>query len=162
MPDEERNDASPAMRLRGFRKADLPRLHELDQRCFARDIAYSTADLKYFLTSPRCTCWVAEAPGGILAGFIIIERVRRDGSMRGHIVTIDVESDKRRQGLGRLLLGAAEERLKREGAVLITLEVAEDNVQAQAFYRRVGFNQTGRIPKYYAGRLDAQVMEKPI
>jgi ribosomal-protein-alanine N-acetyltransferase len=105
---------------------------------------------------------VAEAPGERLAGFTIIERVRRGGRMTGHIVTIDVALEMRRQGVGRILLEAAEEQLKREGAVLLTLEVAEDNAAARSFYHQLGFADTGRIPDYYAGRLDAQVMEKSI
>ena len=140
----------------------MPGLYELDQCCFAQDIAYSMADLKYFLTSARSLCWVAEAAGERLAGFTIVERVRRRGSMTGHIVTIDVDREMRRQGVGRILLEAVEKRLKKEGAALLTLEVAEDNTAAQSFYHRLGFADTGRIPDYYAGRLDAQVMEKSI
>ncbi len=152
----------PVIRLRGFRKQDLAGLYQLDQRCFAPDIAYSISDLKYFLSSPRCFCRVAETPGESLAGFTIVERVRRRGNMTGHIVTIDVNREMRRRGVGRLLLEAAEEQLRKEGAVLLSLEVAEDNVGAQAFYCRLGFINTGRIPGYYAGRLDAKVMEKTI
>lgn len=157
-----RRGTQPPIRLRGFRKHDLPELHQLDQRCFAQDIAYSIADLKYFLANTRCFCWVAEAPDERLAGFTIVERIRRGGRMTGHIVTIDVDREMRRQGVGRVLLEAAEEQLKREGAVLLTLEVAEDNAAARSFYHQFGFAEAGRIPDYYAGRLDAQIMEKSI
>jgi [ribosomal protein S18]-alanine N-acetyltransferase len=152
----------PGIRLRGFRKHDLVQLYELDQLCFPADIAYSMSDLRYFLNNARCFSLVAEGPKATVAGFTIVERVRRRGKMTGHIVTIDVGPWMRRKGLGRLLLGAAEEQLKREGAALLTLEVAEDNLGAQAFYHQSGFTDTGRIPDYYAGRLDAQVMEKSI
>ncbi|HEV2272589.1 MAG TPA: N-acetyltransferase [Acidobacteriaceae bacterium] len=150
----------PEIRVRAYRRHDLPRLYELDQSCFPPDIAYSRADLRYFLASPRCFCWVAESPSDSVAGFIIVERVRRSGSMTGHIVTIDVGAQMRRQGVGRLLMETAEEQLTREGAILMSLEVAEDNLPAQVFYRRLGFAEVGRIPKYYAARQDARVMEK--
>jgi ribosomal protein S18 acetylase RimI-like enzyme len=44
----------------------------------------------------------------------------------------------------------------------MSLEVAESNSVAREFYRRLGFATVGRISKYYAGRVDAEVMEKVI
>lgn len=148
--------------LRSFRKHDLPRLFELDQSCFPPDIAYSMADLRYFLSTPRSLSWIAESEDGLVAGFLIVERVRREGAMTGHIITIDVEQGARRQGVGGRLLGAAEARLREEGISRLTLEVAEDNASALAFYHRFGFTPIGHIPDYYAGRLAAQVMEKAL
>jgi [ribosomal protein S18]-alanine N-acetyltransferase len=150
------------IRLRAFRNSDLDRLYELDQACFAHDIAYSRAELKYFLAKPACTCWVAETEGGRLVGFLILDRVRRSGRPAGHIVTIDVAPEIRRQGVGQLLLQAVEAELRGEGVSLLLLEVAEDNADARAFYHRFGFQETGRIPGYYAGRLNALVMERPL
>jgi [ribosomal protein S18]-alanine N-acetyltransferase len=153
------------IRLRSFQKSDLAQLHELDQICFPRGISYSIAELNYFLVSPRCLCWIAEDwtaenPEPKLAGFLILERLRRAGAMSGHIITIDVCPEVRQQGIGTLLMQAAEEQLKREGVTLLTLEVAVDNRAARAFYDRMGFSRTGRIPEYYPGRLDADVMQK--
>jgi [ribosomal protein S18]-alanine N-acetyltransferase len=153
------------IRLRSFQKGDLPQLHELDQICFPRGISYSIAELKYFLVNPRCLCWIAEDAEDIelkLAGFIIVERLRRASEMSGHIITIDVRPEARRHGVGKLLMQAAEERLKSEGANWLTLEVAVDNGAARAFYGCMGFYRTGRIPGYYPGKLDAEVMEKAI
>jgi [ribosomal protein S18]-alanine N-acetyltransferase len=148
------------IRLRPFHGSDLHDLHKLDQVCFAPDIAYSKAELEYFLANPRSTCWVAEAEDFGLAGFLILERMRRRGIAAGHIVTIDVAEATRRQGVGRLLMETAEAEAKRHGARLLMLEVAEDNTAARAFYRKMGFADVGRIARYYAGRLDARVMEK--
>jgi ribosomal-protein-alanine N-acetyltransferase len=150
------------IRLRAFRNSDLDRLYHLDQACFAQDVAYSRAELKYFLAKPASTCWVAEAEAGSLAGFLILERVRRWGRPAGHIVTIDVAQSIRRKGVGQLLLQAAEAELQKEGVSSLLLEVAEDNAAARAFYQRFGFRETGRIPGYYAGRVNALVMEKDL
>ena len=54
------------------------------------------------------------------------------------------------------------DRLTGVGAAILRLEVAVDNIDAQAFYRRLGFSQTGRIRGFYLGRLDALVMEKSL
>jgi ribosomal protein S18 acetylase RimI-like enzyme len=52
--------------------------------------------------------------------------------------------------------------MKQEGAALMSLEVAENNVAARHFYRNLGFVTRGKIAKYYGGTIDAEVMEKAI
>jgi ribosomal protein S18 acetylase RimI-like enzyme len=148
--------------LRSFQEQDLAGLHHLDQVCFPRDIAYSRAELQYFLSRPSSSCWIAEQPDCKLAGFVILERARLNGVATGHIVTLDVDPSARRQGLGTLLMEAAENQLKQEGAGVISLEVAENNAAARQFYRGLGFLTRGRIAKYYGGRVDAEIMEKAI
>ena len=78
------------IQLRSFEARDLPALHQLDQACFARGIAYSKAELQHFLTHPSCSCWIAEQPDNRLAGFVIIERVSLHGRPAGHIEGYDV------------------------------------------------------------------------
>ena len=146
--------------IRSYKKRDFPRLFQLDQLCFPPEIAYSRAELQYFITHPRCSCWIAEADSGDVAGFLIIERVRSEGKLPGHIVTLDVEVASRRQGLGALLMQTAEQQMKHEGAQQLLLEVAENNPGAQQFYRSLGFIAQGRINQYYGGRINADVMEK--
>jgi [ribosomal protein S18]-alanine N-acetyltransferase len=150
------------IRLRSGEPGDLAALHKLDHACFAQGIAYSKAELQYFLTHPSCSCWIAEQPGSQLAGFVIIERAHLDGLPAGHIVTLDVDPKARRHGLGTLLMQTAEEQMKQEGARWMSLEVAENNIAARHFYRNLGFITRGRIAKYYGGTIDAEVMEKAI
>jgi ribosomal-protein-alanine N-acetyltransferase len=150
------------IQLRSFEARDLAALHQLDQACFPRGIAYSKAELHYFLTHPNCSCWIAEQPESKLAGFVIIERVSIHGRPTGHIVTLDVDPAERRRGLGTLLMQTAEEQMKQEGAGVMSLEVATNNAAARQFYRGLGFVASGRIEKYYGGRVDAEVMEKAI
>jgi len=45
----------------------------------------------------------------------------------------------RGKGLGRALLGAAEELARREGCCKLTLEVQEDNLRARGLYESFGF-----------------------
>jgi ribosomal protein S18 acetylase RimI-like enzyme len=148
--------------LRSYRKQDLAGLHQLDQVCFPQEIAYSKPELLHFLNHPRCFCWIAEQPDRKLAGFVITERTRRSGRWAGHIVTLDVDPSARRCGLGTLLMQAAEKQMMREGADVMSLEVAENNATALQFYRGLGFVSKGRIAKYYGGRVDAEIMEKAI
>jgi [ribosomal protein S18]-alanine N-acetyltransferase len=150
------------IQLRSFETRDMPALHQLDQACFARGIAYSKAELQYFLTHPRCSCWIAERPDNGLLGFVIIERAGLRGYPAGHIVTLDVDPAARRHGVGTLLMQTAEQQMKQEGAAWMTLEVAENNTAARHFYRNLGFVTRGKIAKYYGGTIDAEVMEKAI
>ena len=149
------------IRLRGAEIADLDALLAIDRECFRRGIAYSRAELRYYLSLPRSFSLVGEdeKPKQIL-GFAIAETYLEKGLPIGHIVTIDVRVSARRQGLGRTLMDSLLAHLAAAGAKEVRLEVAVENTLAQAFYREFGFSQTGRIRGYYMGKLDALVMEK--
>ncbi|HEX4005538.1 MAG TPA: N-acetyltransferase [Acidobacteriaceae bacterium] len=160
------------LRLRAVLPEDFAELYALDQACFAPGIAWSKAELGYFLKYPSNFGIVALdhdsgiADSGIedsgIAGFAIAGTQRRRGALIGRLITIDVRAEMRRHGVGRQLIEAAEDRLRAAGAASIVLEVAVDNAAAQSFYERHGFARTGRIPGYYLGRLDAFAMEKPL
>lgn len=151
--------ATAAVALRPYAEGDFPALFALDQVCFPAGIAYSANELKYFLRHPRCFTVVAEA-GGQITGFSLAERLREQGRPVGHLITIDVAPDARRSGTGSLLISEIERRLREVNAAVLRLEVASDNEAAQRFYARHGFAVTGRIPGYYAGRIDALTMAK--
>jgi ribosomal-protein-alanine N-acetyltransferase len=137
-------------------------LYEIDQVCFIAGIAYSKAELRYYLQHPKAVVLVAEDDQNVIAGFCIAQKYMQEGRHLGHIVTIDVLPAARRLGTGRILMQAAEERLREDSVVRVRLEVAVDNQAAQAFYQHLGFAVTGKIPGYYLGRLDAWVMEKQL
>lgn len=151
-----------AYSLRAVSADDFPRLYALDQACFAAGIAWSKAELQYFLRYPGNTGVLAEDDAGHLAGFAIGGKQRRQGSLFGRLITIDVDPARRRQGVGHLLLEETERQLRDGGAGSVLLEVAIDNTTAQSFYERHGYVRTGRIPGYYLGRIDALVMEKQL
>jgi ribosomal-protein-alanine N-acetyltransferase len=148
--------------LRPILQTDFPKLYALDQACFAPGIAWSKAELQYFMKYPGNIGVLAEDKPGHIAGFAIAGKQHRKGAVLGRLITIDVDPAQRRQGLGHLLLEETERQLLAAGATAVALEVAVDNPIAQSFYERHGFVRTGRIPGYYLGRIDALVMEKPL
>jgi [ribosomal protein S18]-alanine N-acetyltransferase len=148
--------------LRGVERADLDALYLLDQQCFRPGIAYSRTDLRFYLSHPRTLSALAEDSTKSILGFVIVESYLEEGRRIGHVITIDVDATARRLGLGRMLMEAMLDRLRAADAGLVRLEVAIDNLDAQAFYRRLGFVNTGRIPGFYMGKLDALTMEKPL
>ena len=150
------------MPIREARAEDFDELYALDQACFAPGISWSKAELGYFLKYPKNFALVAEAEPGQIAGFAIAGTLRRQGALLGRLITLDVQAEMRRRRVGGDLLRAAEGRLRAAGATALVLEVAVDNGSAQAFYRRQGFAETGRIRGYYLGRIDALTMEKSL
>ena len=59
-------------------------------------------------------------------------------------------ANRQRRGLGRRLMQALAVELRQSPVVEILLEVRASNQPALAFYRRLGFLETGRRPRYYA------------
>lgn len=150
-----------AFHIRPAEPDDFSEMYAVDQSCFSRGIAWSKAELAYFLRYPGNFSLVVEEEGvpGI-AGFAIAGLQRRRGLMLGRLITIDVRAHTRQRGVGQMLMRAIEERLREADAESIQLEVAVNNGVAQEFYGHRGFVRTGRLPGYYQGRLDAYVMEK--
>ncbi|MFZ0663655.1 MAG: GNAT family N-acetyltransferase [Acidobacteriaceae bacterium] len=152
-----RNKRGDNIRIRLATSEDLDALFALDRACFRPGIAYSKTELRYFLFHVRSRSAVAEDESGI-AGFAIVEFQVEEGRRIGHIVTIDVAPERRRRGVGRLLMDALFGFCREAEVSELRLEVAVDNDGAIAFYKLLGFAETGRIRGYYLGRLDALVM----
>jgi ribosomal-protein-alanine N-acetyltransferase len=148
--------------LRDFRAGEFQLLWQLDQQCFPQGIAYTQRELKHYMEAPGTFTIVAEASGREapdIAGFLVGQRHKRG---LGHVVTIDVNPEFRREGVGTLMMQAAEQRLKSEGCHSIFLETAVDNASAISFYERLGYAVLRTLPRYYMGDLDAFLMGKPL
>ncbi len=78
-----------------------------------------------------------------------------------HIMTLAVQPEWRRQGLGRWLLLSMLEEARAHAApalTLVTLEVRPSNRAARELYRSLGFEQVGYRRRYYPDREDALVL----
>lgn len=151
------------VRLREFHPSDFEAIWRLDQVCFDEETAYSKLELEHYIGLKNSFTLIAEAEleaksqrSTALCGFIVAQR-RRGGF--GHIITIDVDPDFRKHGIGTKLLTAAQERLAREGCHTMYLETAVNNLAAIAFYKRHHYSVVRTIPRYYhASGLDAFLM----
>jgi ribosomal-protein-alanine N-acetyltransferase len=149
-------------RTRDFRKADFETLWRIDQACFDPQLAYSRPELAFYMRRPGAFTLVAEAETGNgsapprIVGFIVAEG--RGGT--GHIITIDVIAEARREGIGSGLLVAAENRLQQAGAVVIELETPANKAVAIRFYKRMGYFVEKTVMGYYSNHMDALVMRK--
>jgi ribosomal protein S18 acetylase RimI-like enzyme len=64
---------------------------------------------------------------------------------RGWINYLAVDPASRRQGFARLIMAAAEDRLRRLGCAKINRQIRRDNPDAIAFYQRLGFAEDAAI-----------------
>jgi ribosomal-protein-alanine N-acetyltransferase len=154
---KSRYNCDVSFHIRQFQKTDFDTLWGIDQACFDPQLAYSRPELAFYMRRAGSFTLVAERDDEIL-GFIVAESRRQ----AGHIITIDVVAEARREGVGSALLRAAENRLLQAGAVTVALETPVNNESAIRFYKQNGFFVEKTVSGYYSGQLDALVMTKEL
>jgi len=169
LPLLSRYNGRVRFRIREFKKADFQTLWQIDQACFEPQLAYSQAELAFYMRRPGSFTLVAQGgaeedgskeeidESGIL-GFIVAENRRRTA----HIITIDVIEDARRSGVGSALMQAAEQKLLQAGATSVALETPVNNAAAIRFYKSEGYFVEKTIAGYYSNQMDALVMTKEL
>jgi ribosomal-protein-alanine N-acetyltransferase len=151
-----------AIAIRQYEARDFAALYKLDQECFPPGVAYSKWSLQYFLNLPAADCLVAEegksfaAQGRKIVGFILAEK----NPPLAHIITLDIAPQKRRTGLGSMLLGETEKHLRFHEVRSVLLETAVDNESGIAFWKHHGYRTEAVLKRYYLGRIDAYEMRK--
>jgi ribosomal-protein-alanine N-acetyltransferase len=113
--------------------------------------------MKVYLRARGSFCLLAES-GGNIAGFILTELAPDEG----HIITLDVLENYRRQGIGSLLLAAGEKEAVSRGGKRMVLETATTNKAAIALWKKRGYRQAVTIQDYYGRGRDAFRMGKDL
>lgn len=88
------------------------------------------------------------------AGFILARAMAGEAE----ILTLAVRPERRREGVGAALLGAAAVAAAARGAEALFLEVSEWNAAARALYAAAGCIEVGRRKRYYTDGSDALVL----
>ena len=135
-------------------------LPELERRAAAQYAAFGgTAPMEQYLRRFRAffesTAYaqaldmVVAAPDGRIAAFCIAwsDAVTRTG----HFEPVGTHPDFQRQGLGKVVLRGALQRLQQQGMLQATVFTPEKNIPAVALYRSVGFNTLNRLAHYTKG-----------
>lgn len=144
------------MSIRVATADDLAAIMAIERASFPTD-AWSEAMMAGELVSPHGSYLVVEEAGRII-GYGGVRAVR--GATDADIQTIALDATARGTGRGRMLLTALLERASEAGARTVFLEVRDDNPVAQGLYRREGFIETGRRPRYYQpDDVDAIIMQ---
>lgn len=134
-----------------------PLLAALHGRCFTTPRPWAAAEIAGLLQDPLCFLRVdgqETDPKGFLIG--------RAVAGEAELLTVAVAPEARRAGIGQRLLAGFEAESRARHAETAFLEVAADNMAAQALYTGWGFAVTGRRKAYYhrpdGSTLDALVM----
>jgi GNAT superfamily N-acetyltransferase len=91
--------------------------------------------------------FTAEA-GGRLDGIVqLVPSPKENQAFRADLTKLLVRTSARRQGLGVLLMRAAEDEARRIGRTLLTLDT-ETGSAAERLYTRLGWTKYGEIPAY--------------
>jgi ribosomal-protein-alanine N-acetyltransferase len=122
---------------------DVPAVHEIDLLSFT--LPWPERSFRYELTdNPTARGWVAEVDGRIAAMLMLWYIVDE-----AHIATIATHPDFRRQGIGEQILLHSLREIRKEGGRRAFLEVRAGNLAAQDLYKKYGFVEDGRRPRYY-------------
>jgi ribosomal-protein-alanine N-acetyltransferase len=127
-------------------REDLPAV--LDIEAGANPSPWGAAEFAVFLAAPPGDgpgprAWVHADPR--VMGFLCAAAAADEAELQA----IAVASGQRGRGLGSELMRAFLDWARAAGAATAHLEVREGNAGALAFYRRWGFAETGRRPRYY-------------
>jgi len=148
--------AAPAVQIRKAARADLDALVALENGAFTTD-HLSRRSLLNLLRSPSAEVLVADAAGR-LAGTAIVLFRPKSGVAR--LYSIAVAPHMSGRGVGPMLLEAAEAAAVARDRTAMRLEVNETNAPAIARYRKSGYREFGRHPRYYEDCGDALRFEK--
>jgi ribosomal-protein-alanine N-acetyltransferase len=157
MPGPKAARQATKIALRPYTSEDFEALYEIDQACYAADVAYSRPELRAYLRFPSADCLIATIRGKPVGFCLTAYR-----EARGHIITIDVLEAYRRHKIGSRLLEAVESRLAKSGVREVILETATENHSAIAFWEKHGYRTRGIWKGYYPGGRDAYAMIKSI
>jgi ribosomal-protein-alanine N-acetyltransferase len=108
------------------------------------DAPWSPEDLRQLIGGPGALAVLAEDAQGPV-GFILARAVAGEAE----ILTVAVEPQRRRCGLGSVLVEAAAGAARAAGAESLFLEVATDNAAGLRLYERAGFERAGFRARYY-------------
>jgi [ribosomal protein S18]-alanine N-acetyltransferase len=135
------------MLIRAAVPEDIPQIMALAQRSdTAAHWSAREYDALFAPDTPRRIALVAAHSQDKIAGFL----VARCAPAEWEIENVVVEVVLRRQGIAQSLIEELLQEARHRGVAAILLEVRESNAAARALYRKMGFHEEGRRPRYYA------------
>lgn len=134
--------------LRPFAAADAAFVRQLAHTALGEFDPQAAGTTARMLNRPGARGWIAER-GGAALGFVITEP---EGAALA-VNAIAVEPSARGRGVGRLLMGAAEQHAISRGFSRVTLTTAQANLAALDLFLRCGFAITDRaLVRYWRGQ----------
>jgi ribosomal-protein-alanine N-acetyltransferase len=142
--------------IRTIKNTDFPQITQIEFESFSDP--YPLHFFRYLANNAPALFLVAEEDESLL-GYIIGETDQHRGHQVGHLLSLAVKREKRRQGIGQQLIEALIVIYRQQGCRELVLEVRVSNYSAKTFYRKQGFREKRRSSKYYDDGEDALIME---
>lgn len=137
---------------------DVPRLVEIENRCFDTD-RLSRRSFRHILTRGRAMTLVWEEEGRV-EGYAMV--LYRQGVSLARLYSIAVDPSMRQRGIGEKLLKASEDEARKADCGWMRLELRPDNPSAMALYEQNGYRLFGTYDDYYDDHMYALRYEKPL
>lgn len=144
--------------LRWMVRADLPAVLAIERRVF--DTPWNESEFSRMLSHPHAIGMVSEdSVSGVMVGYMVYELAKR----RLEIHNLAVSPWHRRRGVGAIMVGALKSKLSSERRTRLVADVRERNLDAQLFFKRLGFRAIrishGRFELPDGALEDAYVMQ---
>jgi ribosomal protein S18 acetylase RimI-like enzyme len=140
--------------IRPAKAGDESKLREIDNEAWAVDNSpgpLAAADAPFFTQTTAIDDVIVAELEGELAGYVKLRRPTALASNR-HVFEINglaVARARRRRGVARALLRAAETEARERGARKLRLRVLGDNGAARALYESEGYVVSGILPEEF-------------
>jgi ribosomal protein S18 acetylase RimI-like enzyme len=141
------------------RESDCALLADMSRYLIEDGLPWSWTEsrVRHCVQNADCAVIVAR-DGRRTAGFAIMEF----HDVHAHLSLLAVRRGYRRLGIGRRMVEWLESSARVAGTFLVRLELRSANEEARAFYRELGYRETGISPNYYAGQEDALRMTRDL
>ena len=153
------NTAMESMQITPARRADAPRLAAMSRRLVEAGLehCWTVERIERHLRNEDSVVLVTRIAGAV-AGFAIMQY----GDEAAHLNLLAVEPLHQRHGIGRRLVEWLEATARVAGTFTIRLEVRFSNRSGCAFYRTLGYRETGAVRGYYQSVEDAIRFERTL
>lgn len=141
------------IKIRNFERPDIRRVMEIEEESFLD----GDAGLYLELYEEWLEGFLVAEKDDEVIGFVVLV-LTPEGE--GRVFALAVDSRYKGRGVGRALLKAAFNTLRKRRIGYVRLEVRVSNYIAQSLYRSMGFMDIGFIPFYYKDGEGAIVMRK--
>ncbi len=147
------SQSTACVHIRWMIRRDMPAVLAIEEQSF--EFAWSEDDFIRCLRQRNCIGMVAEQDEQVV-GFMIYELHKN----RLHVLNFAVAEEVRRHGVGRAMISKLLSKLSHERRNRIMLEVRETNLDAQLFFKQIGFRAVSVLRDFYDDTdEDAYVMQ---
>lgn len=145
--------STTCVHIRWMIRRDMPAVLAIESQSF--EFSWNEDDFIRCLRQRNCIGMVAERDDQVV-GFMIYELHKN----RLHILNFAVSKEIRRQGIGKSMVGKLLSKLSHERRNRIMLEVRETNLDAQLFFKGLGFRAISVLRDFYDDTVeDAYLMQ---